>query len=151
MRIAIGADHAGYRYKQEIIKMLEAEGHEVLDMGTAHPEVPDDYPDFIWPAACAVPEGKADRAIVLGGSGNGEALCANKVKGIRCILGWSEETATLGRRHNNANCLSIGERTIPLELALKLVKIFLTTEFEGGRHVQRIEKVATLEGLEHAI
>ena len=151
MKIAIGSDHAGYNYKQAIIKHLQEKGHEVLDFGTDAPDKPDDYPDFCYPAANAVSEGKAERAIVIGGSGNGEAIAANKAKGIRCVLCWNEWTAELGRKHNNANCISIGERTIPVELALKIVDIYISTEFEGGRHVARIDKLARLEGLDKAI
>jgi len=142
MRISIGSDHAGYRYKSAIIAMLKEAGHEVIDFGTDSPESVD-YPRFIRPAAEAVATGEAERGIVLGGSGNGEAMVANKVRGIRCALCWSEQTAEWGRRHNNANVLAIGERTISEELALKLVNIFLDTPFDGGRHLRRIEMIET--------
>jgi ribose 5-phosphate isomerase B len=144
MKIAIGSDHAGYNYRLAIIEHLNGLGHEVQDFGTFSPESTD-YPLWIIPTAEAVAKGQAERGIVLGGSGNGEAIAANKVKGIRCSLCWSEETATLGRRHNNANVLSIGERMIPLELALKIVDIWLTTDFEGGRHENRIAELARYE------
>ena len=144
MKIAIGSDHAGYNYRLAIIEHLNGLGHEVKDYGTYSPESTD-YPLWIIPTAEAVANGKAERGIVLGGSGNGEAIAANKVKGIRCSLCWSEETATLGRRHNNANVLSIGERMIPHELALKIVDIWLTTDFEGGRHEKRVEELARYE------
>ena len=138
MKIAIGSDHAGFRYKEEIKRWLTERGHEVLDCGTDSEE-PVDYPLFIRPAAEAVVRGECERAIVLGGSGNGEAMAANRLKGIRCALCWNEETARLGRRHNDANALSIGQRMIPLETALAIVGIWLETPFEGGRHVRRIQ------------
>jgi len=138
MKIAIGSDHAGFRYKEEIKRWLTERGHEVLDCGTDSEE-PVDYPLFIRPAAEAVVRGDCERAIVLGGSGNGEAMAANRLKGIRCALCWNEETARLGRRHNDANALSIGQRMIPLETALAIVGIWLETPFEGGRHVRRIQ------------
>jgi ribose 5-phosphate isomerase B len=138
MKIALGSDHAGYRYKEEIKRWLTERGHEVQDCGT-HSEDPVDYPLFIRPAAEAVAAGTAERAIVLGGSGNGEAMAANRIKGVRCALCWNEETARLGRQHNDANALSIGQRMIPLETALEIVRIWLETPFEGGRHLRRIQ------------
>lgn len=140
MRIGLGSDHAGYRYKQEIARELAARGHEVRDFGT-HGEQPVDYPDFCFPVAAAVARGELDRGIVLGGSGNGEAMAANRYRGVRCALCWSAETARLARRHNDANMLSLGERQIPLELALEIVGIWLETPFEGGRHVPRVAKL----------
>lgn len=140
MKIALGSDHAGFRYKEAIKSHLLALGHEVVDYGT-HSEEPVDYPLFIRPAAQAVARGECERAIVLGGSGNGEAMVANKVKGVRCALCWSLETARLGRQHNDANALSIGERTIPLTTALEIVDVWLTTPFEGGRHQQRVAMI----------
>lgn len=140
MKIAIASDHAGYTYKEEIKKMLADSGHEVTDFGTDSTESCD-YPDFIKPAAQAVADGKCDRAIVLGGSGNGEAIAANKVRGIRCALCWDLKTAQLCREHNDANALSLGERMIPLSLALEIVEVWLKTEFEGGRHIARIQKI----------
>lgn len=137
MKIAIGSDHAGYRYKEAIKKLLTQLGHEVKDFGTDS-EVSCDYPTFIFPVAKAVARGECERGIVLGGSGNGEAICANRVKGVRCALCWTPELAKLGRMHNDANCISIGERTITEEVALEIVKVWLTTPFEGGRHVNRI-------------
>jgi len=100
-----------------------------------------DYPDFIGPAAEAVAAGRCDRGIVLGGSGNGEAMAANKVRGVRCALCWNEETARLSRQHNDANVLSLGERVIPEETALAVVRVWLTTDFEGGRHARRIAQL----------
>ena len=141
MKIAIGSDHAGFQYKQEIIKYLQTAGHEVIDKGAFHYDAEDNYPDFIRPAAEAVPNGEADRAIVLGGSGNGEAIVANKVRGIRCALCWNEETASLSRHHNDANCLSIGERMVDLATALEIVRTWLETPFDGGRHAARIARI----------
>jgi ribose 5-phosphate isomerase B len=138
MKIAMGSDHAGFRYKEEIKRWLTGRGHEVLDVGT-HSTEPVDYPLYIRPAAEAVVRGECERAIVLGGSGNGEAMAANRLKGIRCALCWNEETARLSRQHNDANALSLGERMISLETALAIVAVWLDTPFEGGRHVRRIE------------
>ncbi len=138
MRIAIGSDHAGFLYKERIKTFLTEAGHEVIDFGT-HSTESCDYPVYCRPTAEAVAAGKADRGIVLGGSGNGEAMTANRVRGVRCALCWNTETARLGREHNNANCLSIGERMIPIELALEIVDVWLKTPFAGGRHQKRIE------------
>ena len=138
MKIALGSDHAGFQYKQRIKQYLQDGGHEVIDFGT-NSEASVDYPLFIRPAAEAVASGQADRAIVLGGSGNGEAMMANRIKGVRCALCWSLETARFGRQHNNANALSIGERQISIELALEIVQVWLDTPFEGGRHQHRID------------
>ena len=144
MKISIGSDHAGFEYKQRIVAHLRAGGHEVIDHGTTSSESTD-YPLFIIPAAESVARGEAERGIVLGGSGNGEAIAANKVKGIRCSLCWNAETAELGRRHNNANVLSIGERMIPFETAIEIVEIWLRTPFDGGRHERRIEELDRYE------
>jgi ribose 5-phosphate isomerase B len=140
MKIALGSDHAGFEYKQAIRDWLQARGHQVVDFGTTS-NAPVDYPDFIRPAAEAVARGECERGIVLGGSGNGEAMAANKVRGIRCALCWNEDTARLARQHNDANLLSLGQRMIPLDLALRLVEIWLATAFEGGRHLIRIRKI----------
>lgn len=140
MKISIGSDHAGFLYKEKIKALLTSLGHEVHDFGTTSTE-PVDYPLFIRPAAQAVASGECERGIVLGGSGNGEAMVANKVKGVRCALCWSLETARLGRAHNDANVISIGERMIPEDLALEIVKVFLDTPFEGGRHIRRIAEI----------
>ena len=115
-------------------------GHEVVDFGTKS-EQPVDYPDFIRPAAEAVARGECERGIVLGGSGNGEAMAANRVKGVRCALCWNEEVARLSRQHNDANVLSLGERLITEQQAIAIVNVWLTTPFEGGRHVRRIQKL----------
>ena len=140
MKVAIGSDHAGFEYKEKIKVLLSSLGHEVQDFGTSSTE-PVDYPLFIRPTAEAVARGDAERGIVLGGSGNGEAIVANKVRGIRCALCWSVETARLARAHNDSNVLSIGQRMISEELALEIVRIWLVTSFEGGRHVRRIAEI----------
>lgn len=140
MKIALGSDHAGFRYKEAIKRLVESLGHEVKDFGTFSEE-PVDYPKFIRPAAEAVAHGQCDRGIVFGGSGNGEAMTANKVHGVRCALCWNEESARLSRQHNDANVLSLGERMVPEELALQIVRVWLTTQFEGGRHVARVEQL----------
>lgn len=141
MKIALGSDHAGFQYKEAVKKYLLDAGHEVIDKGAFTLDPGDAYPTYVRPAAEAVPRGEAERAIVFGGSGNGEAIVANKVRGVRCALCWSEDTARWGRMHNDANCLSIGERTVSLELALTIVKIWLETPFAGGRHVARIAMI----------
>ena len=140
MKIAIGSDHAGYLYKQAILQHLLAAGHEVEDFGT-HSEAPVDYPLFIRPVAEAVATGRFERGIVLGGSGNGEAITANRVRGIRCGLCWNLESARLTRLHNDANVLSLGQRMMDLPTALQIVDAFLTTPFEGGRHLARIQQL----------
>ena len=140
MKIALGSDHAGFQYKEKVKALLGTLGHEVHDCGTFNEE-PVDYPVFIRPAAEAVARGECDRAIVFGGSGNGEAMAANKVRGVRCALCWNEELARLSRQHNDANALSIGERVVAEELALKIVRTWLETAFEGGRHVHRVAQL----------
>jgi ribose 5-phosphate isomerase B len=144
MKLAIASDHAGFAYKERITAMLRAEGHEVRDFGT-HNESPVDYPLFIAPAAEAVASGDCERGIVLGGSGNGEQIAANKIRGIRCALCWNTETARLARAHNDANMISIGQRTVPIETALEIVTTWLYEEFDGERHRPRIQEVAALE------
>ena len=140
MKIAIGSDHAGFLYKEEIILHLRKAGHDVTDFGTDS-EVSVDYPKFIRPVAEAVAAGSFERGIVLGGSGNGEAIAANRVKGVRCGLCWNLESARLTRLHNDANVISIGERMVELNTALAIVDVFLTTAFEGGRHLSRIRQL----------
>lgn len=140
MRIAIGSDHAGYEYKERIKRLLKESGHDVRDFGTDSNESVD-YPLFIRPVAEAVAGGEFDRGIVLGGSGNGEAMVANRVRGIRCALCWSAESARLARSHNNANMLSLGQRLVAEETALEIVRIWLETPFEGGRHERRINQI----------
>jgi ribose 5-phosphate isomerase B len=143
MKIGIGSDHAGYRYKEEIKKYLAKLGHEVKDFGT-NSEMTVDYPAFIRPVAEAVARGDVERGIVLGGSGNGEAMVANRVHGVRCALCWNDESARFGRQHNDANVISLGQRMISLEIALTLVQIWLDTPFEGGRHIRRIQMIDEL-------
>jgi ribose 5-phosphate isomerase B len=140
MRIAIGSDHAGFRYKQTIKLLLSELGHMVDDLGTDSEE-PVDYPLFIRPVALAVARGEAERGVVLGGSGNGEAMVANRVKGVRCALCWNVESARLARQHNDANVISLGQRMIEEEVALEIVRIWLVTPFEGGRHLRRIQLI----------
>lgn len=145
MKIAIASDHAGYLYKNMIASWLEGHGHEVQDFGTDS-DASVDYPDFIVPAARAVANGSCERGIVLGGSGNGEAIAANKVKGIRCTLCWSEDSARFARAHNDSNMLSMGARLVSEEMAIRIIEIWLDTPFEGGRHIPRIEKLNKLGG-----
>ena len=140
MKIAIGSDHAGFDYKEKIKQLLLQLGHEVKDFGT-HSTEPVDYPIFIRPVAEAVARGQFERGIVLGGSGNGEAMVANKVKGIRCALCWNLESAKLSRQHNDANVLSLGQRMVSLDLALEMVEVWLKTPFDGGRHQKRIQQI----------
>ena len=144
MKIAIGSDHAGFHYKEMIKEYLEREGHEVKDFGTFSDE-PVDYPLYIRPVAVSVAGGDYERGIVLGGSGNGEAMAANRIKGIRCALCWNSESAVLARRHNNANMISIGERMISKEDAIEIVRLWLETPFEGGRHIPRIRMLDDTE------
>jgi ribose 5-phosphate isomerase B len=140
VRVAIGSDHAGFAYKAMLIDYVRSLGHEVQDFGT-YSEEPVDYPDYIRPVAEAVVRGEFDRGIVLGGSGNGEQIVANKVHGARCALCWDETTARLARQHNDANVVSLGQRVIGQETAKDLVRVFLSTDFEGGRHEKRIAKI----------
>ena len=139
-RIALGSDHAGYKLKERIKTHLKSKSYAVTDYGTDSNE-PVDYPDYIRPAAESVAIGENDLGIVFGGSGNGEAMVANKVKGIRCGLCWNEKSARLAKEHNNANMISLGERMISEEEALRIVDTWLSAEFKGGRHLRRIEKM----------
>ncbi len=145
MRIAIGSDHAGFRHKEALIPWLESMGHEIQDYGTFSEESTD-YPDYAMAVAWAVSMDRADRGILVCGSGIGVAITANKVVGIRAANCCSEEMARLARLHNNANILTFGGRLVSLELAKKMVEIFLTTPFEGGRHQRRVEKIHRLTG-----
>ena len=138
--VALGSDHAGFAYKEAIKAQLLADGHTVRDFGT-HSDASCDYPDWIRPAAEAVARGDFERGIVLGGSGNGEAIVANRVRGVRCGLCWNQQTAVWNRSHNDGNVLSIGQRTVNEAEALAIVRTWLATEFEGGRHVARIAKI----------
>jgi len=138
LRISIASDHAGFRYKEAIKRLLTERGHEVVDFGTDSDESVD-YPLFIRPAAEAVASGDCERGIVVGGSGNGEAMAANRLRGVRCALCWDTLTANLARQHNDANMLSLGQRLIDLDTAKEVVITWLETPFEGGRHIGRIE------------
>ena len=140
MRIAIGSDHAGFRYKEMFKAHLIALGHEVKDFGTDS-EQPVDYPLFCRPVAEAVAKGETERGIVLGGSGNGEAMVANRVKGVRAALCWNVDSAGLGRHHNDANVLSVGERMVSEELAIQILDAWLNAPFDGGRHQRRIDEI----------
>ena len=143
MKIGIGSDHAGFEYKEKIKSFLQSLDHEVRDFGANSLERVD-YPLFIRPVAEAVASGECERGIALGGSGNGEAMVANRVRSVRCALCWSLETARLARAHNDANMLSLGARLLPLELALQIVKVWLDTPFAGGRHALRIQEMDQL-------
>ena len=143
MKIALGSDHAGFLYKEKVKALLISLGHEVKDFGTDS-ATPVPYPEYIRPAALAVANGECEKGIVFGGSGNGEAIVANKVKGVRCGYVWNSQTAELCRKHNDANVISFGERMISEYIMLECVKIFLSTEFEGGRHIERIREIEQL-------
>ena len=138
LKIALGSDHAGFSYKEEIKFFLNEKGHETKDFGTFSQESCH-YPDFVTPAAQAVADGTCHIGIVLGGSGNGEAMAANKVKGVRCALCWSIDTAKLSKEHNHANMISIGQRQVSLELAKDMIDAWMSSTFEGGRHAERIQ------------
>ena len=144
MKIVMGSDHAGYELKRSLKEHLEKAGHQVLDLGTDS-EAPVDYPQFCAAVGRAVVHGEAQRGIVLGGSGQGEAMAANKVRGVRAALCLDEYTARLARRHNDANVLSLGGRILASTFAGAITDVFLSTEFEGGRHATRI---AQIEGIE---
>jgi ribose 5-phosphate isomerase B len=140
IKISLGSDHAGFELKEAVKDNLQNQGYEVIDFGTTSTD-PVDYPDFIRPAAECVAAGDAQLGVVFGGSGNGEAMAANKVKGIRCALCWNVDSAKLAKKHNNANMLAIGGRMVAMEEGLNIVTAWLNAEFEGGRHVARIEKI----------
>jgi ribose 5-phosphate isomerase B len=141
MKVAIGSDHAGFEYKGRIIEWLRAQGHEVTDLGTYAAAPPVDYPLFIRPVAEAVARGDAERGVILGGSGNGEAIVANRLRGIRAAVCWNVESAQLARHHNDANVLSLGERLIPEDQLIPIVQAWFTTSFDGGRHARRIQEI----------
>jgi ribose 5-phosphate isomerase B len=147
MRIAVGSDHAGYRLKGAVVAHLRGAGHEVEDMGT-HSADPVDYPPICAAVARRVVRGGADRGVVIGGSGQGEQIAANKVHGARAALCPDEFTARLARQHNNANICSLGARIVAEELALAVLDVFLATDFQGGRHIPRIEQLAAIEAEE---
>ena len=144
MRVAIGSDHAGFRLKEDLKAFLLDEGHEVRDVGTDS-EAPVDYPLFCAAAAHAVVAGEADRAIVLGGSGQGEQIAANKVDGVRAALCHDLYLARLSREHNDANVLAIGARVVAPTYAREIVRVWLATPFDGGRHVARLEQIGRIE------
>jgi ribose 5-phosphate isomerase B len=144
VRIAVGADHAGFPLKEELKGFLETEGHQVIDVGTDSTE-PVDYPAFCAAVARSVADGRAERGIVLGGSGQGEQIVANKIDGIRASLCHDLYTARLAREHNDANVLGMGARVIAPTYAKEIVRLWLATPFEGGRHAARIEQIAMIE------
>ncbi len=140
MKIAVGSDHAGFLYKEKLKEFLQSREIEVEDFGTDSEESVD-YPQYIRLVTEAVVRGDSDRGIVLGGSGNGEAMVANRVQGIRCALCWNVESSRLAREHNDANMIALGQRMMSLEAALEIVKVWLETEFSGGRHTKRIRMI----------
>lgn len=140
MRVAIGSDHAGFGYKNLVATELRSAGHEVKDLGTFSRE-PVDYPPIIRSVALAIASGEFERGVVLGGSGNGEAMVANRVPGVRCSLCWNVESARLARAHNDANVLSLGERLLTEKEARDILSVWLTTPFDGGRHLRRIREI----------
>jgi ribose 5-phosphate isomerase B len=144
MRIAIGSDHAGFALKEELKGFLRELGHEVVDVGNHSPE-PADYPIFCVRVARAVASGEVERGIVLGGSGQGEQIAANKVRGVRAALCNDLYTARMSRAHNDANVLALGARIVAAPLACEIVRLWLETPFEGGRHARRIEQIAAIE------
>ena len=149
MRIAVASDHAGYPLKQAVVAHLRAGGQEVIDLGTDSTE-PVDYPIFCAACARVVVAGEAELGVVVGGSGQGEQLAANKVHGARAALVHNEYTARLARRHNDANLMSLGARVTAEELALELVDVFVSTPFDGGRHQRRVDQLAAIEAEESA-
>jgi ribose 5-phosphate isomerase B len=149
MRIVVGSDHAGYRLKQHLTGVLKNWGHEVDDLGTTSEE-PVDYPPFCAAVARAVASGEAERGIVLGGSGQGEQITANKIRGVRAALCHDLFTARLARQHNDSNVLSMGARIVAPELAEEILALWISTEFQGGRHIRRLEEIAEIEEAERA-
>ncbi len=151
MRLVIGSDHAGFVLKSAVIRHLEDAGHEVADIGTFAASPPVDYPPICAAVARRVVRGEGDAGVVIGGSGQGEAIAANKVHGARAALCHDEYTARLARKHNDANVLSMGARLVATELALDILDVFLATGFEGGRHVARIDELAAIEAEESRV
>jgi ribose 5-phosphate isomerase B len=145
-KIAIASDHAGFKLKEVLKKYLESKGYIIKDFGTFSGKMVD-YPDFIIPAAESVAKKENDIGIVIGGSGNGESIAANKVKGIRCALCWNKETARLAKEHNNANLISLGARLITEKEATLIVNTWLKSTFKKGRHLRRIKKISEYENL----
>jgi ribose 5-phosphate isomerase B len=144
MKIAVASDHAGYHYKEKVKARLVELGYAVRDFGTHSPESVD-YPLFIRPAAEAIARGECDLGIVFGGSGNGEAIVANKVCGVRCAVVWNESSARYAREHNDANMISFGERLVTLDMAKRAIETWIEAEFEGGRHARRVDQIAAVE------
>ncbi len=142
MTVSIGADHAGYPYKDAIKRWLVANGHQVIDHGT-NSEDSVDYPDFVHPVGNDIDSGKSEMGVVMCGSGNGVAMTVNKHRKVRAALCWKPEIASLARKHNNANVLAIPVRFVSQETALNMLKIFMETKFEGGRHERRVKKITT--------
>jgi ribose 5-phosphate isomerase B len=146
MRVHLGCDHAGFELKQHLVDWLQAQGHEVVDHGAYSYDPDDDYPPFCLDAAAAVVDDVGSLGVVLGGSGNGEQIAANKVRGVRAALAWTEETAALAREHNDANVLSLGARMHGYDEAVRMVETFLSTSFSGeARHTRRIEMLSEYE------
>lgn len=141
--IPIASDHAGYELKQQVITYLQSKGYKLHDYGT-HSTESVDYPDFVHHVGCAVEKGECSRGIVICGSGNGAQMTVNKYPHVRCALCWTPELAKLGRAHNDANILSLPARFISTETALQIVDAFFSTDFEGGRHARRVEKISQL-------
>ena len=144
MKISFGSDHAGLGLKKQIMEYLTTQGHEVVDYGT-YTNDSCDYPDYAYPAALSVSEGKADCAIVVCYTGIGVSIVANKVKGVRCSLVTSVEDAVLTKEHNDSNCLALGAKNVSFELAKDIVDAWLTTTFTGGRHLNRVNKIKVIE------
>jgi ribose 5-phosphate isomerase B len=146
VRVYLGSDHAGYELKQRLVEHLRGLGHEPVDCGPDHYDADDDYPPYVLLAATRTADDPGSLGIVIGGSGNGEAIAANKVKGIRCALAFSDDTARLGREHNNANVLSLGARMYDEEVALRFAELFVATRFsDAPRHARRIAQLASYE------
>lgn len=141
MKIAIGGDHAGFAYKQRLITFLKSAGHDVLDFGPGS-DASVDYPDHVHPLSLAVEKGEARLGILICGSGNGVAMTANKHQGIRAAICWNKDLAALARQHNDANVICLGARFLAYEYAEGIVHTFLTTDFEGGRHQTRVDKIS---------
>lgn len=150
MKIALGSDHRGYEAKELIKSLLQRSGHEVIDFGTDESRVCD-YPDFAIPAALAVSRGEADRAVLICGSGVGMSITANKIKGIRAALCQDELTAQISRKHNNANILCLPAMLVNDPLIIRIAESWINTEFEGGRHIKRVEKMMAAEQYSHTV
>ena len=145
MNVRIATDHGGFDLKADLIARLRAAGHDVVDFGADKLSPDDDYPDYVIPLAQAVSAGTLERGVAVCGSGVGASICANKVPGVRAAVAWSEETARLARQHNDANVLALGARTTPPADIPKIVRAWFATDFEGGRHAARVEKICEVE------